>query len=157
MSTSKALQDLLPHGDPLRGCFGCGADNAHGLRIKSRLEGDEGVAVWQALDHHQSFSGFLNGGIAATLIDCHSAVTAIALYCVEKGFDLYGESVEFPAGWTKVMTIEYVRPTPLDEELTLRAKVIKKGTKSRTVACSIFADGKECVKGEVVVVIPEAG
>ncbi len=157
MSSSKALQDLIPHGYPIRGCFGCGADNVHGLQIKSRLEGDEGVAVWKARPHHQSFTGFLNGGIAATLIDCHSAVTAIALHCREIGLDLDGESAEFPDGWTKTMTIEYLRPTPLEAELTIRARVIKRGNKSRTVACSIYADGEECVKGEVVVVIPSAG
>jgi acyl-CoA thioesterase FadM len=51
------------------------------------------------------------------------------------------------------MSIEFIKATPLDAELTLRAEVIKKGKKSRTVACSLFARGEECVRAEVTVVI----
>ena len=36
--------------------------------------------------------------------------------------------------------------------LELQDKVVKKGKRSRTVACSLYADGKECVRGEVTVV-----
>jgi acyl-CoA thioesterase FadM len=56
---------------------------------------------------------------------------------------------------TKALSIEFLRATPLDGELTLRAHVLKKGTTSRTVACSVFAGAAECVRGEVVVVMVE--
>ena len=154
MAKVKYLQDLIPLNNPIRGCYGCGADNPHGLHVKSFIQGDEGIAHWQPMEHHQAFPGFLNGGVAATLIDCHSACTAIALDCIDRGLDPENDVDKWPDGWTKAMTVEYLRPTPINKEITLRAKIVKKGRKSITVACSLFADGEECVKGEVVIVIP---
>ena len=60
-------------------CHGCGADNEKGLQIKSFWEGDEAVATWKAQPHHCGGSkDIVNGGIVATLIDCHSLNLAIA-------------------------------------------------------------------------------
>ena len=156
MSDVKAVQDLICKDDPIRGCFGCGADNPEGLRIKSFVEGDEGIARWRAQEHHQAYPGFLNGGIAATLIDCHSACTAAAMEGRERGIDLEKEPERFPPGWTRALSVEFLKPVPIDKELTLRARVVKKGKKSRTIACSIYVDGEECVRGEVVMVMVEA-
>ena len=105
------------------------------------------------MDYHQSYPGFLHGGIAASLIDCHSACTAIVLDCLERGIDPEKHTDKWPDGWTKTMTIEFLKPTPIKEELLLRARVVKKGKTSVTVACSLFAEGEECVKGDVVFVI----
>ena len=60
-------------------CHGCGADNERGLRLKSYWDGDEAVANWHAEPHHCGGTpGNLNGGIIASLIDCHSLNLAIA-------------------------------------------------------------------------------
>ena len=64
-----SLQDTYA---PHNACFGCGAANEQGLRIKSHVEGDEVVARWRPEPHHQAFPGVLNGGIIGTLLDCHS-------------------------------------------------------------------------------------
>ncbi len=78
------LQDRLHKDHPIRACFGCGADNISGLRLKSFVEGDEVVARWKPQPHHNAYPGYLNEGIACTLIDCHSACTASALEMLEK-------------------------------------------------------------------------
>jgi acyl-coenzyme A thioesterase PaaI-like protein len=150
--TSEPLQDLIGPNAPIRNCFGCGTDNAHGMKIKSRLVGDEGVAVWQPQSYHCSYPGFLNGGVAGTLIDCHSAWTAYALECRERGVDV-ASAKDVPTGWTKSLKLEFLKPTPLDGELTLRAVLEKKGNTSRTVRCSIWAKDQECVRGEVVMIM----
>lgn len=155
MSRTTALQDLLSEDNPIRRCWGCGADNPGGLHIKSFLKGDEGIAHWRPREYHTAYPGHLNGGIASTLIDCHAASTAMALECYERGVDMNAGPDRLPQCLTKAMSVEFLRATPLDGELTLRARVVKKGTKSRTVACSIFAGEKECVRGEVVVVMVE--
>lgn len=147
------LQDRVHKEHPIRHCFGCGADNHGGLRIKSYDLGEEAVCVWHAEDHHQAYPGYLNGGIASTLIDCHGAWAAFAQECREKGLDPEAEPALVPTGWTKVLHVEFLKPTPLKAELTLRAKVIKKGRTSRTVACSLYANDEECVRGEVVMVM----
>ena len=67
--TGEALQDTYA---PNSTCFGCGPRNEKGLRIKSRVSGDDIVATWHAEKHHEAFEGALSGGIAGTLLDCHS-------------------------------------------------------------------------------------
>ncbi len=149
-----AFQDKLHKDHPIRACFGCGADNPGGLHLKSFLEGDELVARWRAQEHHHAYPGYLNGGIAATLIDCHAAWTAFVLECREKGLDMESpEAGTIPAGVTRAMTIEFLKPTPMNGELVLRGKVVKKGRKSRTVVCSLYAKDQECVRGEVTIVM----
>ncbi len=51
------------------------------------------------------------------------------------------------------MNVEFLKATPLEAELTLRARLVKKGATSRVIACSIFANGEECVRGEVTIVM----
>jgi len=155
MSEKVPLQDRLHKDAPIRHCYGCGADNPNGLGIKSFLEGDEGISRWQGQKHHCSYPGFLNGGVACTLIDCHSAWTAFALECRNQSLDMSQDS-NLPTGWTRAMNIEFLKPVPLDAELLLRARVVKQGRTSRTVACSILANEEELIRGEVTVVIAGA-
>ncbi|MCX5861713.1 MAG: PaaI family thioesterase [Desulfomonile sp.] len=146
------LQDRLNAAAAIRHCYGCGADNPKGLRIKSFFEGGEGISTWRAQEHHCSYPGFLNGGVACTLIDCHCAWTAFASECSEKGLSIEDEP-ELPTGWTRAMQVEFLRPTPLDAELVLRARITNKGRTSRTVACSVYVEDQECVRAEVTIVM----
>jgi hypothetical protein len=146
------LQDLIDKNAPIRNCYGCGADNHKGMRLKTFLEGDEGVSHWNPEPHYCSYPGFLNGGVACSLIDCHSAWTAFALECRENGLDLSADP-NLPTGWTRAMSVEFLKPTPIDSELTLRAKIIKKGKTSRTLTCSLFSGDLECVRGEVTIIM----
>jgi acyl-CoA thioesterase FadM len=50
------------------------------------------------------------------------------------------------------LTVRYVRPTPIEDELVLRARVKELGKKKAIVTCSLFAGHEECARGEVVVV-----
>src|SRR5687767_13585561 len=73
---TKAIQDQL--GIENR-CYGCGPDNPDGLHIKSYWEGNETVCRWTP---RPAFAAgppdVLNGGVIATLLDCHGIGTAIA-------------------------------------------------------------------------------
>jgi acyl-coenzyme A thioesterase PaaI-like protein len=153
MSEGIALQDQLHPDAPIRRCYGCGSDNPKGLQIKSYLEGNEGIGKWKAQPHHCSYPGYLNGGVSCTLIDCHSAWTAFALECRDKGLEDLGANSEPASGWTRAMNVEFLKATPLDAELILRAHLVKKGSTSRTVSCSIYANGEECVRAEVTIVM----
>jgi acyl-coenzyme A thioesterase PaaI-like protein len=145
--SSTAFQDLIPGN----GCYGCGPANPHGLRIKSVWEGDEAVCVYRP-EPHQSAGPpqFLNGGIIATLIDCHSVCTAIAHAYRAEGRPI-GSA---PHIWcvTANLNVTYLRPTPLEVPVTLRARIAEAGPKKTLVRCSLYSNSDECARAEVVAV-----
>ncbi|RJP20410.1 MAG: PaaI family thioesterase [Candidatus Abyssobacteria bacterium SURF_5] len=151
MKETRAFQDLVPPDSSRRYCYGCGADNTKGLQIKSYWEGDEAVAHWKPQPHHSSGPpDSLNGGVAATLIDCHSVYTAIAAaYKLEDRNFGEGDYIDYA---TAKLTVTYLKRTPMDTILELRSKVVKKGNRSILVETRLLANGEECVKGEVVAV-----
>jgi acyl-coenzyme A thioesterase PaaI-like protein len=151
MHNDVPLQDRVSEDAPIRHCYGCGADNSRGLKIKSRLDGDEGICRWTPREDHCGYPGYLNGGIACTLIDCHSMWTAFAVECRDQGVSMNDPNP--PTGWTRAMNVEFLKPTPLGRELVLRARVVDKGSKSRTIDCSIYADEQECVRAKVTAVM----
>ena len=71
-----AIQDRIPHNH----CYGCGPENPHGLQIKSHWDGKESVCVYEP--RPEQCAGpeqYLYGGTIASLIDCHSIGTALAM------------------------------------------------------------------------------
>lgn len=133
MSEPVSLQDLY---GPDSICFGCGPANAQGLRIKSFVEGDEVVCRWTPEPHHHAFPGVLNGGIIGTLLDCHCNWTAAEHLRAKAGAD------RIPCTVTADYQIRMRRPTPLDAELTLRARVVESAEDRATVEGTIEAGGK---------------
>jgi acyl-coenzyme A thioesterase PaaI-like protein len=139
-----AIQDQIPGNY----CWGCGADNPDGLQLKSYWDGEVTVAH---LVPNQIFAAgprhFLNGGIIATLLDCHGVCTAIAhAYAVRTrpiGSD--------PEIWhaTTSMDLCYLRPTPLGEELLLRGHVVATDDAGTAVECVLSCAGKERARATV--------
>src|SRR5438046_9895814 len=108
-----ALQDrYAPHGT----CFGCGPKNDRGLRIKSRVSGDDVVATWHAEKFHEAFAGALSGGIAGTLLDCHSNWTA-AYHLMRRA-----SASTPPCTVTAEYSVKLLRPTPTDGSIELVAR-----------------------------------
>jgi acyl-coenzyme A thioesterase PaaI-like protein len=144
----RAIQDLCQTNNY---CWGCGRDNKHGLQVKSYWRGEEAVCTWKPEPCYAAGPrDVLNGGIIATLIDCHSASTAMAAAYQAEGRAIGTE----PHIWcaTASLHVTYLRPTPLGEPVTLRARVKELGERKITVICSLFANGEECAKGDVVAV-----
>jgi acyl-coenzyme A thioesterase PaaI-like protein len=128
-----SLQDqYAPHNE----CFGCGPANAKGLRIKSFVEGDEVVAVWQPEPHHLAFTDILNGGIIGALLDCHSNWTAA--YHLMKAS---GESTP-PCTVTADFHVTLKRPTPMGGPVRLRAKVATLEADRAVIDATLEAGGK---------------
>ena len=133
MSAQRSLQDTYA---PANRCFGCGPSNDKGLRIKSFVEGDELVARWTPEPHHLAFGGVLNGGICGALLDCHSNWAAAHHLMRERGLDAP------PCTVTADFHVRLSRPTPLDAELTLRARVVESEGDRAVVEATIEAEGK---------------
>jgi acyl-coenzyme A thioesterase PaaI-like protein len=139
------IQDAWPEEGSY--CWGCGRNNEHGLQLQSFWEDDEVVATWTPKEHHLAFPGVLNGGIIATLIDCHGTGTANAAAHKE-----VGESERHFLHVTAGISVKFLRPTPLDKPVTLRARITEMSEHKITVSCTLYSGDVKCVTGEVVTV-----
>lgn len=129
-------------------CWGCGADNPAGLHLKSYWDGDVAVAEWAPADEFAAGPRhFLNGGIIATLMDCHGVCTAIAGSYARDGRGIGTE----PEIWlaTTSLAVEYLRPTPISEPVELRAHITDYDDRATSIACTLGAAGKERAQATV--------
>ena len=105
---------------PWATCFGCGHANPKGLHLRSYARDGEVVATFQPWPEHDNGLGFLNGGIIATLLDCHSGATVFA-EADRRGWQAEGD-VPYPFV-TAGLDIRYLRPAPLAEPVELRGVI----------------------------------
>ena len=134
-------------------CFGCGARNAQGLRIKSYWhDNDNGVAVceWQASEHLVGWAGILNGGISATVIDCHCTCTAIAAAYRAQDRPIKSEPM-IPYA-TGSLQVTYLRPVSVATPIRLVARITEQTERKTHLTCSLAQRGEECARAEVVMV-----
>jgi acyl-coenzyme A thioesterase PaaI-like protein len=103
-------------------CFGCGHANPKGLHLRSYPVVGRGagttVAEFRPWPEHDNGFGFLNGGLIATVLVCHSGAT------VYHGVDVGAIPTDPgpPALFvTAGLDIRYLRPVPLGEALEVRA------------------------------------
>jgi len=142
-----AFQDQIPDNF----CYGCGPCNERGLCLKSFWDGDESIATFLPQAFHSAAPRhFLNGGVIATIIDCHCICTAIA--------DAYRREARAigtaPLIWcaTASLKIDYLRPVPIDLPVSLRARVVEAGAKKTDLACALLSADEECARGRVLAV-----
>jgi acyl-coenzyme A thioesterase PaaI-like protein len=136
MKAEKSIQETYaPEGI----CFGCGVKNEKGLRIRSFAdENGEYTAEWRAEPHHQAFPGMLNGGIIGALLDCHSNWTAAHFLMKQAG------KTEPDCTVTANYSIKLLRPTPFDQPIHLKARVVESSEDRATVEAELIAGGKVC-------------
>lgn len=148
----KCFQDY--YDDDMNQCYGCGQLNEHGLKIQSRWEGDEAVCRFTPKPYHTAIPGYVYGGLIASLIDCHGTGTAAAAGYRQEGRPMDSEPrLRYV---TASLNVEYLRPTPLEGTLELRARVREVKERKVVVAISLFAGGNECARGIVTAVrIPD--
>ncbi|MDP6452043.1 MAG: PaaI family thioesterase [SAR202 cluster bacterium] len=144
-NTSFQAQMVVNH------CWGCGEDNEHGLKIRSYWSGDESVCTWQPEDYHSAAaSHVLNGGLIATLIDCHCLCTAIAAgYRAEEREIGTGTPIWFATG---SLQVSYRNPTPIQAPITVRAQITDQTERRINLNCTLSAKGEERAIAELVAV-----
>lgn len=131
--TEPSLQERFA---PENRCFGCGPKNDKGLRIRSIVQGDELVAEWMPEPHHQAFEGMLSGGICGTLLDCHSNWAAAWHLMRQRG------ETSPPCTVTADFAVKLKRPTPMDQPVQLRARVVEATADRAIVEAELIAHGK---------------
>ncbi len=145
---SQAVQDFYP--DDFAHCYGCGRLNAHGLRIKTRWEGDETVTRFTPRPEHVAVPGFVYGGLIASLVDCHAMGTAAAAALRAAGREIGdGPAPRFVTGSLKV---DFLKPTPLGPELEIRARAVEVRERKVVVHATVTAAGTVTATGEIVAV-----
>jgi acyl-coenzyme A thioesterase PaaI-like protein len=92
----------------------------------------------------------VNGGILATVVDCHCVCTAIADSYRAAGRALGSE----PLLWsvTASLKIDYLAPTPIGEAMELRAHITERKGRKRVVLCTVRSGGRDCARAEVIAV-----
>lgn len=145
--TTLAFQDQ--YLDARADCWGCGRNNSDGLYIKSYWDGDEAVAHFVPQPQHTGHKGVVNGGIIATLMDCHCMGLAMAE--AHRREDRQIGSQPLITYVTASLKVDYLKPTPHSERpLELRARVDKIEGRKTWMRCSLYADGIETARGEVL-------
>lgn len=120
-------------------CFGCGHANAQGLKLRSYPGDDAVVATFMPRPEHNNGLGYLNGGIIATVLDCHSAA-AVVLEAERRGWMVPGEALmPYVTGG---LDVRFLRPAPLGEPSELRAVVLAADEDEVTVGVELRWDGK---------------
>jgi acyl-coenzyme A thioesterase PaaI-like protein len=91
---------------PPRMCYGCGAENEHGLHMEFRREGDRTVCDFTPVDFTQGYPGRMHGGVVSTMID---EAMGWAVYHSKKW------------GTTARLAVRYRRPVDLSSRLRVEA------------------------------------
>ena len=144
----QAIQDTMQGNH----CYGCGPDNQLGLRLKSyRQPGGLTTASFLPQSHHNAGpKHFLNGGIIATLIDCHTICAAWADAYIREGRELgAGENVWYVTGQ---LDVSYLRPVRIDHEVSLVAVIKQVADKKTIVDCELISAGKVCATAKVTAI-----
>lgn len=140
ISMGQSELELTYFQDGLHGnhCYGCGAWNDKGLRIKSFWDGDESVCIYQPDPHHAAMPpDVMNGGTIAAIIDCHGVCSAIADAYRTEGREVGdGQKIWYA---TASLTVNYRKPTRIDGPVTARARLTEKTHKKTAFAVDFYS------------------
>jgi len=146
--SNSAFQDQIPDNH----CFGCGPSNTGGLGIKSYWQPD-GTAICRfrpSAHHCAGPERTLNGGIIATLIDCHCVCTAIADAYRRAGRTIgQGDRIWYA---TARLDVSYLAPAPIDAELEIEARIDEISDRKTVLHCTLGVAGRRCAEARVVAV-----
>jgi acyl-coenzyme A thioesterase PaaI-like protein len=120
------------------------------LRIKSYWSGDTTVCRYQPEPHQAGWPGVLNGGILATLVDCHCVCTAIA--DARHGREEHAADAAPVVFATGSLAVSYLRPVPIDALVELTARITERTPRKTRLECSVLARGELCARADVLAV-----
>jgi acyl-coenzyme A thioesterase PaaI-like protein len=128
-------------------CFGCGHANERGLRLRSYEIDGVVSASFMPWPEHDNGGGFLNGGILATVLDCHGGA-AVLLEAHRRGWEpAPGALLPFV---TAGLDVRFLRPAPLREPIELSAGLVAVSESEITVEAQAIWDSKPRASGTAV-------
>lgn len=135
--------DLIPlNAGATPHCFGCGADNARGLRLEIFKDGTDAVASFTPTPDLGGWPDRLHGGVIGLLVD-EMLVYAGAPH------DLWGVTAKVRY-WLR-------KPILFGEELTLRSRMIQRSSRGFRATVAIHKPGEVlAAEGEGMCVLRSA-
>jgi acyl-coenzyme A thioesterase PaaI-like protein len=143
--TELSLQEQIPHNH----CFGCGPKNEYGLGLRSYWTGvGPSVARFTPQPYHCAGPAHVvNGGVIATLIDCHCVCTAIAAGYLRENRAI--GSLPLLAYATSELAVRYRRPAYIGETIELAARIMQETPRGLLLACTLDSDGRRSATATV--------
>ena len=107
--------------------------------------------MWRPGEFHSAGpESLFNGGVIASLIECHCICIAITDGYTVEGREIgSGQPTWYATGTLKVT---YKRPTPVNGQVNLRAQITEKTERKIVLSCPQVAEGEECAVGEVAAI-----
>ena len=137
-------------------CFGCGEDNPGGVGIRTRWDRPGStVSMWELAPAAHPFADppdVVNGGVIASVIDCHAICTAIADAYRRAGREIGddGETILYATG---SLTVSYKAPARLNGKLVARARIVEVSDRRTELEVTVTDDsGQITAEGTVTAV-----
>lgn len=122
-------------------CFGCGPANPQGLHLRSFVADDGVVATFTPGPQHSNGMGTLNGGIIATVLDCHSGAAVLHEASAAAG--------RLTNMWvTSGLELRYRLPTFLEGPCHLMARITERADDSMVVTATLSYEDKVRVQAQ---------
>ncbi len=127
------IGDTISPGDLNNDCFGCGPENAQGLRLAFTRTGEQSVEVeYTAEPHFCGATNVVHGGIQDTLLDEASGYACRTVF--PDDLELTIVTAEF--------SLRYRKPVPTQVPLTVRGEVVRREGRNIFIEAAIVdADG----------------
>lgn len=122
-------------------CFACGKENPIGLHLEFKETEDSYCTTFTPRPEHQGYDGIMHGGLVSTLLD-----EVMARYIYAKGYNAV----------TARLDVRFKKPTPIGQELTVRAKIAgKRGNMYEVIGEITLPDGTITAQGKATVAVLE--
>lgn len=110
-------------------CFVCGPDNPLGIKTSIEVDKDRQSAqsTLTVAAEYQGWQGMVHGGIISALLDEVSAYAGMTL----------GETVV-----TGELTTRFLKPVPVEQEITVSARVVKQARRVVMVEAQLVMQGE---------------
>lgn len=147
-----AIQDT--YGERFQHCWGCGPKNESGMHLKS-YPSEDGLSVICKVIPDEKFTGGvpqnLFGGMIAMIFDCHGTASAAFFKHKDLGLELTEDTI-IGRFITARLEVDYKKPTPMGEEITVIARANEIGDRKVIVDMEMYALNELCAKARMVAV-----
>ena len=124
-------------------CFACGPDNPHGMHLKFTQEGNRFVCNFRLGKRYTGPPGHCHGGIIATILD--DAMSKL-------------NKLRQVVAVTSRMTVEYIKPVPLNQPLRVESHELSKRARRLTHTAEISDETGKLLarsKGTFIIIDPD--
>ncbi len=130
---SRSDPEYLPHS---RGCFLCGDENPCGAQTRFFVEGDTVRTHLTLAQHLNGYKSIAHGGVLAGLLD-ETMGWAATVFSRHHLFFVTAE-----------LTIKYLLPVPVGEEIEIVAHMLKDGGRIAYCQGELNYEGRECLRAK---------